>query len=66
MGELIAGFTGSLAGFVYALIRGWSFTLVVLAALPVLFITTGFMTKSQIEGTKHNIMAYGKSGGFAD
>jgi hypothetical protein len=45
MGVLLVGISMSIAGMVFAFIKGWSFAFVVFAAMPVVALATAFITK---------------------
>lgn len=59
MGMIMMAFAMSLAGIVIAFIKGWSFSLVILAAFPFITIGTTLMNKVVQSGYKANMKAYG-------
>lgn len=59
MGTIILAYAMTIAGLTFALSRGWSFSLVILAAFPFLGVTTSMVTKVMQGGFKENMKAYG-------
>jgi hypothetical protein len=45
MGVIIMSFSVAISGLGYALIKGWSYALVVVALVPIITISTVFLTK---------------------
>ena len=45
MGVLLVGISMSITGLVFAFIKGWSYALVILAAMPLVALATGLITK---------------------
>lgn len=66
MGTIILAFAMTFAGLAFAFSKGWSFSLVLLAAFPFLGVTTSLTTKVMQSGFQENMKAYGQSAGYAD
>ena len=66
MGTLIIAFAMTISGFTFAFTKGWSFSLVVLAAFPAILLSMGLLTKVIQEGFAENMVAYGQSAAYAD
>lgn len=65
-GTIILAFSLTLSGAVIAFTRGWSFSLVILATFPFLFLATYGLTKVMQDGLQEVNQAYGQSAGYAD
>ena len=59
MGTIILSLFMTLSGLAFAFIRGWSFSLVILAAFPFLVIATSLLSKVLQKGFLLNMKAYG-------
>ena len=59
MGMIFMAFAMTCSGLVIAFIKGWSFSLVILAAFPFMTISTMMMNKVVQSGFKANMKAYG-------
>jgi ABC-type transport system involved in cytochrome bd biosynthesis fused ATPase/permease subunit len=59
MGAIMFAFAMCLAGLAFAFVKGWSFSLVLLAAFPFLMLSTSLMNKVMQSGFKENMKAYG-------
>lgn len=66
MGTIILAYSMTLAGLAFALSKGWSYSLVVMASFPALMLSTAFMGKVISQGTQETMKAYGQSAGYAD
>ena len=44
MGTIILAFAMTVAGFIFALTKGWSFSLAVMGSFPFIVITTSMLT----------------------
>lgn len=56
----------SFAGLFFAFLKGWWFSLLLLAAFPVLMIMTSGMSKAMQSGFMTNLKSYGQSAGYAE
>mmetsp|Transcript_34052 Transcript_34052/g.25134 ORF Transcript_34052/g.25134 Transcript_34052/m.25134 type:complete len:218 (+) Transcript_34052:277-930(+) len=65
-GTIIFAFGMVVAGFAFAFIRGWSYSLCVLGAFPLVIIPTQAMTQIQQGGFIQSMKAYGQSAGYAE
>jgi len=59
MSTIILAYSMTIAGLTFALTRGWSFSLVILASFPFLGIATSLVTKVMQGGFQENMKAYG-------
>lgn len=59
MGTIILSLSMTFSGLAFAFSRGWSFSLVILAAFPFLAISTSLVTKVMQGGFQENMKAYG-------
>jgi ABC-type multidrug transport system fused ATPase/permease subunit len=56
----------TVSGLTFAFTKGWSFSLVILAVMPIIIFTTGMITKVMQTGFQENMKAYGQSAGYAE
>jgi ABC-type multidrug transport system fused ATPase/permease subunit len=66
MGTIILGCSMTVSGLTFAFTKGWSFSLVILAVMPIIIFTTGMITKVMQTGFQENMKAYGQSAGYAE
>ena len=66
MGSIIMALAMSVSGCGIAFTKGWSFTLVICAAFPIIMIATAMMNVVVQKGFKENMQAYGQSAGYAE
>lgn len=66
MGSIIMALSMMVAGLAFAFTKGWTFSFALLAAFPVLGMTTSLMTKVISKGSHETMKAYGQSAGYAD
>ena len=66
MGTILMAFAMTISGVCIAFIKGWSFSLVILAAFPFISIATSLMNKVAQGGFQANMKAYGQSAGYAE
>ena len=59
MGMILMAFAMMIAGLIIAFTRGWSFSLVIMAAFPFMAIGSSMIMKVMQEGFKQNMKAYG-------
>lgn len=51
MGTIILAYSMTFSGLVFAFTKGWSFSLVLFGAMPILGTTTAMMTKIMTQGS---------------
>lgn len=66
MGQIVGNTIGFFAGFVFAFIWGWEFTLILMGVAPFLSITIVIMIWGFTSGIKEEMKAYTQSGGYAE
>ena len=66
MGTIIMALCMTVAGLAFAFSKGWSYSLVVMAAFPFVGIATAMLSKVMQKGFKENMKAYGQSAGYAE
>lgn len=66
MGTIVMALCMTFAGLVFAFTKGWSYSLVVMAAFPFTMIATAMLSKVMQKGFKENMKAYGQSAGYAE
>lgn len=66
MATILLAFAMTVAGLAFAFSKGWSFSLVIMAAMPSMAIVTGILGKVVSGGFHENMKAYGQSAGYAD
>lgn len=59
MGTIILAFSMTFSGLAFAFTKGWSFSLVLFAAFPLLGMTTALMSKVMSRGSQETMKAYG-------
>lgn len=65
-GLIFMGFSTFCFGYGFAFYRGWEFTLVLLAAFPVMVLPGAIMGIVFVSGMKEQLKAYAQSAGYAD
>ena len=66
MGMILLAFAMTTSGLAIAFVKGWSFSLVVVAAFPFIMIGTTLLNKVVQSGFTANMKAYGQSAGYAE
>ncbi|CDW88003.1 abc transporter family protein [Stylonychia lemnae] len=66
IGAILMSIGMCLAGLFFAFFRGWIFSLILLAAFPIVMILLGTTGKAMQNGFKQNLQSYGQSAGYAD
>jgi len=56
----------TIAGFSFAFIKGWLFSLILIASFPPLVVMMAIITKVMMSGFLQNMQSYGQSAGYAD
>ena len=66
MGTIIMSICMTMSGLIFAMSKGWSFSLVILCSFPPMAITTNLLTQIMQGGFTENMKAYSQSAGYAD
>jgi ABC-type multidrug transport system fused ATPase/permease subunit len=66
MGTIILALSMTVSGLTFAMTKGWSFSLVILGALPFVMVNAGLMARVMQKGFAENMKAYGQSAGYAE
>lgn len=66
MGTIVLSIFMCFSGLFFAFFKGWKFSLVLLALLPVITLGTFLFTKVQQTGAAKNMKAYAQSAGYAN